>query len=35
VGVRSLYGAQILRERYGFREAVSLRGGYKDWVRRQ
>jgi molybdopterin/thiamine biosynthesis adenylyltransferase/rhodanese-related sulfurtransferase len=35
VGVRSLYGAQILRERFGFRAAVSLRGGYKDWVRRK
>ncbi len=33
VGVRSLYGAQILRERYGFTSAVSLRGGIKEWLR--
>ncbi|HZP58825.1 MAG TPA: HesA/MoeB/ThiF family protein [Opitutaceae bacterium] len=30
-GARSLRGAQLLRERYGFREAVSLRGGYQAW----
>jgi adenylyltransferase/sulfurtransferase len=33
VGVRSLYGAQILRERFGFRSAASLRGGYQKWIR--
>lgn len=31
VGVRSLRGSQILRERHGFRSSVSLRGGMKDW----
>ena len=30
-GARSLRGAQLLRERYGFRDAVSLRGGYHAW----
>ena len=30
-GVRSLRGIQILRERHGFRSAVSLRGGMRDW----
>jgi molybdopterin/thiamine biosynthesis adenylyltransferase/rhodanese-related sulfurtransferase len=33
VGVRSLRGMQILRERHGFRSAVSLRGGMKAWSR--
>jgi sulfur-carrier protein adenylyltransferase/sulfurtransferase len=33
VGVRSLRGSQILRERHGFRSSVSLRGGMKDWSR--
>ena len=33
VGVRSLHGAQILREQYGFCSAVSLRGGYQEWKR--
>lgn len=31
-GVRSLRGIQILRERHGFRSAVSLRGGMRDWA---
>jgi adenylyltransferase/sulfurtransferase len=31
VGVRSLRGAQLLRERHGFRSALSLRGGMKAW----
>jgi adenylyltransferase/sulfurtransferase len=31
VGVRSLRGIQILRERHGFRSAVSLRGGIRGW----
>ncbi|MDE3084237.1 MAG: molybdopterin-synthase adenylyltransferase MoeB [Verrucomicrobiota bacterium] len=30
-GVRSLRGAQLLRERHGFHHAVSLRGGFKAW----
>jgi adenylyltransferase/sulfurtransferase len=30
-GMRSLRGAQILRERDGFRSAISLRGGYAAW----
>jgi sulfur-carrier protein adenylyltransferase/sulfurtransferase len=30
-GRRSLRGAQLLRERYGFQAAVSLRGGFKAW----
>jgi molybdopterin/thiamine biosynthesis adenylyltransferase/rhodanese-related sulfurtransferase len=30
-GVRSLRGIQILRERHGFRDAVSLRGGMHAW----
>jgi sulfur-carrier protein adenylyltransferase/sulfurtransferase len=33
VGVRSLRGAQLLRERHGFRSAVSLRGGYEEWAK--
>jgi adenylyltransferase/sulfurtransferase len=33
VGVRSLRGAQILRERHGYRSALSLRGGMRDWLR--
>jgi molybdopterin/thiamine biosynthesis adenylyltransferase/rhodanese-related sulfurtransferase len=32
VGVRSLRGAQILREGHGFRSALSLRGGMRDWA---
>jgi adenylyltransferase/sulfurtransferase len=32
-GVRSLRGIRILRERYGFRSAVSLQGGIKAWLR--
>jgi adenylyltransferase/sulfurtransferase len=32
-GVRSLRGMQILRERHGFRSAVSLRGGMKAWLK--
>lgn len=31
-GRRSLRGAALLREKYGFTSAVSLRGGYKAWV---
>jgi adenylyltransferase/sulfurtransferase len=30
-GVRSLHALRILRERHGFREAFSLRGGMRDW----
>jgi len=30
-GGRSLRGIQVLRERHGFRSAVSLRGGIKGW----
>src|SRR5262249_12880671 len=33
VGVRSLLGAQLLRERHGFRSARSLRGGIEEWKR--
>ena len=33
-GMRSLAGAAVLRERHGFRSAVSLRGGYAAWNRR-
>ncbi len=33
VGVRSLRGIQILRERHGYRSALSLRGGMKAWTR--
>jgi molybdopterin/thiamine biosynthesis adenylyltransferase/rhodanese-related sulfurtransferase len=33
VGVRSLRAAELLRERHGFRSAVSLRGGYEEWAR--
>jgi sulfur-carrier protein adenylyltransferase/sulfurtransferase len=32
-GIRSLRAVQILRERHGFRSAVSLRGGMKGWFR--
>ncbi len=32
VGVRSLRGIQILRERHGFRSAASLRGGINAWL---
>lgn len=31
-GRRSLRGAELLRDRYGFQSAVSLRGGYKGWA---
>ncbi|HXA14583.1 MAG TPA: HesA/MoeB/ThiF family protein [Opitutaceae bacterium] len=31
-GVRSLHGAKLLRERHGFPQAVSLRGGYHAWL---
>jgi molybdopterin/thiamine biosynthesis adenylyltransferase/rhodanese-related sulfurtransferase len=30
-GIRSLRGIQILRERHGYRSALSLRGGMKAW----
>jgi len=30
-GIRSLRGISILRERHGFRSALSLRGGMKGW----
>ena len=30
-GMRSLAGAAVLREKHGFRSAVSLRGGYEGW----
>jgi adenylyltransferase/sulfurtransferase len=33
VGVRSLRGIRILRERHGYRSALSLRGGMKAWTR--
>jgi molybdopterin/thiamine biosynthesis adenylyltransferase/rhodanese-related sulfurtransferase len=33
VGVRSLRGAQLLRDRHGFRQALSLAGGYVEWQR--
>jgi adenylyltransferase/sulfurtransferase len=32
-GVRSLRGMAILRERHGFRSALSLRGGMGAWIR--
>jgi adenylyltransferase/sulfurtransferase len=32
-GIRSLRGIQILRERHGFRSAVSLRGGMNAWLK--
>jgi sulfur-carrier protein adenylyltransferase/sulfurtransferase len=32
-GIRSLRGIQILRERHGYRSALSLRGGMKAWSR--
>jgi molybdopterin/thiamine biosynthesis adenylyltransferase/rhodanese-related sulfurtransferase len=32
-GVRSLRGVQILREKYGYLSALSLRGGMKAWTR--
>jgi adenylyltransferase/sulfurtransferase len=31
-GVRSLHGARILRENHGFRNVLSLRGGYHAWL---
>jgi adenylyltransferase/sulfurtransferase len=31
-GMRSLRGAHLLRERYGFTRATSLRGGYAAWA---
>jgi molybdopterin/thiamine biosynthesis adenylyltransferase/rhodanese-related sulfurtransferase len=30
-GVRSLHGARLLREHHGFRQVVSLQGGYHAW----
>jgi sulfur-carrier protein adenylyltransferase/sulfurtransferase len=33
VGARSLYGARLLRQRFGFRAVASLRGGMKAWLR--
>jgi adenylyltransferase/sulfurtransferase len=33
VGVRSLRASQLLRERHGFRDASSLRGGISAWSR--
>ena len=33
VGVRSMRGMMILRERHGFSSAVNLRGGMKAWLR--
>jgi sulfur-carrier protein adenylyltransferase/sulfurtransferase len=33
VGARSLHGARVLRQRYGFRAVASLRGGMKAWLR--
>jgi len=32
-GIRSLRGIQILRDRHGYRSALSLRGGMRDWLR--
>jgi adenylyltransferase/sulfurtransferase len=32
-GIRSLRGIQILRERHGYRSALSLRGGMRDWLK--
>jgi sulfur-carrier protein adenylyltransferase/sulfurtransferase len=32
VGARSLHAARVLRERFGFRTVVSLRGGLKAWA---
>jgi molybdopterin/thiamine biosynthesis adenylyltransferase/rhodanese-related sulfurtransferase len=32
-GIRSLRGIQVLRERHGFRSALSLRGGMQAWSR--
>jgi adenylyltransferase/sulfurtransferase len=32
VGVRSLWGAKLLRERHGFRQVVSLHGGYHAYA---
>lgn len=34
-GVRSLRAADILQARHGFKQPTSLRGGYRDWVRRR
>ena len=33
VGVRSLRGAQLLRDRHGFKQALNLAGGYSEWQR--
>jgi molybdopterin/thiamine biosynthesis adenylyltransferase/rhodanese-related sulfurtransferase len=33
VGARSLRGARVLRERFGFKAVTSLRGGIKAWAR--
>jgi len=32
-GVRSLHAARILREKFGFRDVTSLRGGINAWLR--
>jgi molybdopterin/thiamine biosynthesis adenylyltransferase/rhodanese-related sulfurtransferase len=32
-GVRSLRAAEILRDHYGFKFAMSLQGGYKEWMK--
>lgn len=34
-GVRSVRGAQLLRDRHGFRNPLSLRGGFDEWQRRR
>ena len=31
-GARSLHATHLLRERFGFRAIVSLRGGMKAWL---
>ena len=35
VGMRSLRGADILRQRHGFKNVTSLRGGIKAWAKQQ
>ncbi|HVU35950.1 MAG TPA: molybdopterin-synthase adenylyltransferase MoeB [Opitutaceae bacterium] len=34
-GIRSIRGADLLRDRHGFRNVTSLRGGIKAWARRR
>jgi adenylyltransferase/sulfurtransferase len=34
VGMRSLFGARLLRQQFGFRAVASLRGGMKAWLQR-